>query len=133
MSHTAYSFEGLDAMEQQLVQMIEQEFPDEFKQKVIEIAYELQGRVKQRTPYRTGLLQDRWEVGRLEKRGNEYYIEVYNNVEYAEAVEYGHRTRGSNGFVPGKHMMEISMAEISERLPAYLQEWLNDFLETHDL
>ena len=77
MSHTEYSFEGLDAMEQQLAQMIEQEFPDEFKQKVIEIAYELQGRVKQRTPYRTGVLQDRWEVGRLEKRGNEYYIERF--------------------------------------------------------
>lgn len=133
MSGTDYSFEGFDALERQLAQMIEQEFPEEFKQKVIDIAYELQGQVKQRTPHQTGVLQEGWKVGRLEKRGNEYYIEVYNNVEYVEPVEYGHRTRGGKGFVKGRHMMAISLEEVSERLPSYLQEWLNDFISTHDL
>ncbi|MEY8232836.1 HK97 gp10 family phage protein [Oscillospiraceae bacterium 50-16] len=133
MSSTDYSFEGFDALERQLTQMIEQKFPEEFKQKVIDIAYELQGQAKQRTPHRTGILQEGWKVGKLEKRGDEYYIEVYNNVEYAEPVEYGHRTRGGKGFVKGKHMMAISLEEVSARLPAYLQEWLNDFISTHDL
>lgn len=133
MSGTEYSFEGLDALERQLARMIEQEFPEEFKALVIQIAYELQGRVKENTPKKTGRLQDSWKVGRIEKRGDEYYIEVYTNVEYAEPVEYGHRTRGGKGFVKGRRMMAISLEEVSERLPAYLQEWLNDFISTHDL
>lgn len=133
MSGTDYSFEGFDALERQLTQMIEQDFPDEFKALVIQIAYELQGRVKENTPKKTGRLQDSWKVGKIEKRGDEYYIEVYTNVEYAEPVEYGHRTRGGKGFVKGKHMMAISLEEVSARLPAYLQEWLNDFISTHDL
>lgn len=133
MSGTEYRFEGLDALERQLARMIEQEFPEEFKALVIQIAYELQGRVKQNTPKKTGRLQDSWTVGRIEKRGDEYYIEVYTNVEYAEPVEYGHRTRGGKGFVKGRRMMAISLEEVSERLPAYLQEWLNDFISTHDL
>lgn len=133
MSGTEYRFEGLDALERQLARMIEQEFPEEFKALVIQIAYELQGRVKQNTPKKTGRLQDSWKVGRIEKRGDEYYIEVYTNVEYAEPVEYGHRTRGGKGFVKGRRMMAISLEEVSERLPAYLQEWLNDFISTHDL
>ncbi len=133
MSSTDYSFEGFDALERQLTQMIEQDFPEEFKQKVIDIAYELQGQVKQNTPFVTGVLQDGWKVGNLEKRGDEYYIEVYTNVEYAEPVEYGHRTRGGKGFVKGHHMMAISLEEVSARLPAYLQEWLNDFISSHDL
>ncbi len=133
MSGTDYSFEGFDALERQLTQMIEQEFPEEFKALVVQIAYELQGRVKEKTPHVTGILQEGWKVGKIEKRGDEYYIEVYNNVEYAEPVEYGHRTRGGKGFVKGHHMMAISLEEISQRLPARLQEWLNDFINTHDL
>ncbi len=133
MSGTDYSFEGFDALERQLARMIEQEYPEEFKALVIQIAYELQGRVKENTPKKTGRLQDSWKVGQIEKQGDAYYIEVYNNVEYAEPVEYGHRTRGGKRFVKGKHMMAISLEEVSQRLPAYLQEWLNDFISTHDL
>ncbi len=133
MSGTDYSFEGLDALEQQLARMIEQEFPQEFEALVIQIAYELQGRVKQRTPHKTGRLQDSWKVGKIKKNGDEYYIEVYTNVDYAEPVEHGHRTRGGKGFVKGKHMMEISLDEVAQQLPAFLQQWLNDFISTHDL
>ena len=130
---TEYRFDGLDRLEKRLAQMIEQEYPAEFRQLVIQIAYELQGRVKEKTPRQTGRLQDSWTVGKIQKRGDEYYIEVYTNVDYAESVEYGHRKRGGKGFVPGHHMMELSLEELSDRLPAYLQQWLNDFISTHDL
>ena len=133
MSGTDYSFDGLDRLEQQLSRMIEQEYPAEFRELVIQIAYELQGRVKENTPKKTGRLQDSWKVGKIEKRGSEYYIEVYNNVDYAEPVEYGHRTRGGGGFVPGRHMMELSLQEVAEKLPGHLQGWLDDFISTHDL
>ena len=60
---------------------------------VIDLAVQLQGKVKDNTPVKTGHLRNEWHVGSIEKRGNEYYIEVYNNVEYVEPVEYGHQTR----------------------------------------
>lgn len=100
---------------------------------VMEVASQLNGSVKDRTPVKTGYLRKQWYVGSIVKRGNEYYIEVCNNVEYAEAVEYGHRTRGGNGFVPGKHMMELSIIELQKSLFFYLKEWLNDFLNSHEL
>ena len=133
MSKTDYDFSGLDEMKKALSQMIEHEYPEEFEKMVIEVAFELLGRVKEKTPVKTGYLRGQWHVGSIVKRGNEYYIEVCNNVEYAEAVEYGHRTRGGNGFVPGKHMMELSIMELQKSLPSYLKEWLNDFLNSHEL
>ncbi|UQT48602.1 hypothetical protein M5E87_00030 [Flavonifractor plautii] len=82
--------------------------------------------------------QDGPPSGQLEGRpdcqeGDTYYIEVYTNVEYAEPVEYGHRTRGGRSFVPGKHMMELSLEELNQALPGFLREWLSDFISTHDL
>ena len=133
MAGTDYSFEGLDKLEQQLSRMIEQEYPAEFERMVLQVAYELQGKVKEKTPFRTGVLQDSWKVGKIKRLGGEYYIEVYTNVDYAEPVEHGHRTRGGHGFVPGKHMMQLSLEEVAARLPGYLQEWLDDFISTHDL
>lgn len=82
----------------QLSRMIEEQYPAEFRALVIQIAYELQGKVKEKTPHKTGRLQDSWKVGPITRKGGAYYIEVYSNVEYAEPVEYGHRTRGGRGF-----------------------------------
>ena len=110
MSRTEYRFDGLDALEQQLSRMIEEEYPAEFRKMVIQIARELQGKIKEKTPHKTGRLQEGWNVGPIVKRGDTYYIEVYNNVEYAEPVEYGHRTRGGRGFVPGKHKYGVVQA-----------------------
>lgn len=40
---------------------------------------------------------------------------------------------GGRGFVPGKHMMELSLEELNQALPGFLREWLSDFISTHDL
>ena len=100
---------------------------------VLKVANRLWEKVKERTPKDTGHLRRNWEIGEIVRRGNEYYIEVYNNVEYVEPVEYGHRTRGGKGFVKGAHMMELSLKEVQKHLPDYLREWMNDFLNTHEL
>lgn len=133
MSDTEYGFDGLDEWEQRLSEAIENQYPAEFREMVVKLARELQRAVKKKTPKDTGHLRNEWHVGNIEKRGNEYYIEVYNNVEYAEPVEYGHRTRGGKGFVKGAHMMELSIQEVQKHLPDYLREWMNDFLNTHEL
>jgi len=132
MSDTEYRFDGLDEWEQRLSETIENQYPAEFREMVTNVANELLGRVKEKTPKDTGHLRREWHVGEIVRRGNEYYIEVYNNVEYAEPVEYGHRTRGGKSFVKGAHMMELSIQEVQKHLPDYLREWMDDFLNTHE-
>ena len=65
----------------------------------------------------------------IEKSGKTYTITVENNVEYAPYVEYGHRTRGGKGFVPGKHMLETSEQELKALSPKILQDKLENFLK----
>lgn len=144
MAGSEYRLDGLDEWEQALAQAVDQQYPEEFKAMVLQIAMELQGKVKEKTPKQTGRLQGAWEVGEIRKSGNDYVIEVYNNVEYAEAVEWGHRQTPGR-YVPalgkrlkaktvkGAHMMELSLQELETVLPGFLREWLNEFLNTHDI
>ena len=129
---TEYTFDGLNEWEKNLAQIIDRQYPEEFKQMVIDIAEQALGKAKELTPVQTGRLRDAWNLGAIEKRGDTYYIEVYNNVEYAEPVEYGHRRKGG-GFKKGAHMLEVSLQEMDRKLPDYLRAWLTDFLNTHDL
>lgn len=48
----------------------------------------------------------------VNKNGNAYVIEIVNPVEYASYVEFGHRTRGGDGWVEGRFMLTISSDEI---------------------
>lgn len=132
MSQSDIVIEGLDEFEKKLVQIISHDYPREFEQMVIQVANDLQTATADITPVDTSHLQENWFVGELVKRGNDYYIEVYNNVEYAEPVEYGHRTK-SGGFVEGSHMMELSVELLKIQLPSYLRDWLSDFINKHDL
>ena len=129
---TEYTFDGLDEWEKNLAQIIDRQYPEEFKQMVIDIAEQALGKAKELTPVQTGRLRDAWNLGTIEKRGDTYYIEIYNNVEYAEPVVYGHRMKGG-GFKKGAHMLEVSLQEMDRKLPDYLRAWLADFLNTHDL
>lgn len=144
MPSTDYRFDGLDEWEQRLAKAIEGQYQEEFQKMVIDIALQLEGRVRERTPVETSRLRNAWRVGDIKKRGSEYYIEVYNNVDYAEAVEHGHRQQPGRfvpalgrrlvkDFAPGRHMMELSLQEVQKMLPGYLREWMNDFINTHEL
>lgn len=132
MSQSDIVIEGLDEFEKKLIQIISHDYPREFEQMVIQVANDLKDATADITPVDTSHLQENWFVGELVKRGNDYYIEVYNNVEYAEPVEYGHRTK-KGGFVEGAHMMELSVELLKIQLPSYLRDWLSDFINKHDL
>lgn len=144
MAGTEYRLDGLDEWEAALAQAVDEQYPEEFERMVIQVAQELAGRVKEKTPKKTGRLQNAWTVGEIRKSGDGYVIEVYNNVEYAEAVEWGHRQEPGR-YVPalgkrlkaqtvkGAHMMELSLQELETALPGFLKEWLNHFLNTHDI
>ena len=116
MSSTDYGFDGLDEYAE-LFERAAREWPQEFQRLVLDIAHELQGRLSSDlTPKDTGHLRGSWTVGDIVRKGGEYVVEVYTDLEYADPVNYGHRTRGG-GYVPGAHMMEISLAQVEERLP----------------
>ncbi|MCC8435477.1 HK97 gp10 family phage protein [Brevibacillus sp. M2.1A] len=101
---------------------------------LMEMAMRSLRKIKKRTPVgETGDLRNGWQIGRIEKRGNTYHVEIYNNTYYASFVEYGHRTgKDLTGWVDGRFMLTISMQEIERELPKYLEkrvvELLNDIM-----
>ena len=127
-----------------------------------ELASRLLRRVKKRTPvgeYETitytkkdgttlsfnegkqgGTLRNNWKVkNTVTKNGIVYEIEIFNPVEYASYVEYGHRQqvgrfvpqigkRLKSGWVEGTFMLKISEEEVQALAPKLLEKRLNEEL-----
>lgn len=96
-----------------------------------EIAARLLAKAIKRTPVGQyedgrvgGTLRRGWTVGNITKKGNTYEIEVFNPVEYAPYVEFGHRTRNHKGWVPGRFMMTISADELQKDAPKIIEKKL---------
>ncbi|MBB6632764.1 HK97 gp10 family phage protein [Cohnella thailandensis] len=100
---------------------------------LLEMAMRSLRKIKKRTPVDSGDLRRNWQVGRVERQGDAYVVEIYNNTDYAQFVEFGHRTGADlTQWVEGRFMMTISMQEIERELPRYLDkrmaELLNDLM-----
>lgn len=132
MGGTDYSFDGLTKIEKQLTKMINEQYPKELKNLLLEIAKEVLADTIEKTPKDTPHLVSNWQLGTITRVGNAYEIEIFNNVEYAEFVEYGHRLE-DGGFQEGAFMLELSLEEMNDLLPKKLQMWLDDFLEKNKL
>ncbi|MER2000103.1 MAG: HK97 gp10 family phage protein [Lysinibacillus sp.] len=65
----------------------------------------------------------------VKKVGQLYEVEVVNPVEYAQYVEYGHRTRDHQGWVNGRFMMTISADELERQGPAILEKKITNLLK----
>lgn len=77
-----------------------------------------------------GTLRRGWTtapIARTHKNGN-IKVVVYNPVEYASYVEYGHRIRGGKGVVKGHFMLEKSRQEVEKIIPKIVEGKLNKFL-----
>lgn len=61
--------------------------------------------------------------------GNVLTVEIINPVEYASYVEYGHRTRDHQGWIPGRFMLTISEQEIQAIAPNVLEMKIAKFLK----
>lgn len=102
---------------------------------LLEMAYRADRKIKKRTPVGIGTptpgnLRRNWQVGKVVKKGNAYEVEIFNNVEYAPYVEYGHRTgKDLTEWVEGRFMMTISMKEIEKQLPKYIEKQQIELLE----
>lgn len=86
-----------------------------------ELAARALRKVVKRTPVDTGLLQSEWSVGGVYREGDCYKVEIYNPMEYASYVEYGHRTRSGDGWVEGQFFLTISEQELQRQSPAILE------------
>lgn len=66
----------------------------------------------------------------ITKSGNVYEIEIINPVHYASYVEFGHRTRGGDGWVQGRFMLTLSEKEVQRQsakvVEAKLQKYLGE-------
>lgn len=64
----------------------------------------------------------------VRKSGNAYTIEVINPVEYASHVEFGHRTRGGDGWVPGQYFLTLSEQDLERLAPGVIERKLEALL-----
>lgn len=82
-------------------------------------------KVKKMTPVDSGDLRNNWKSYVL-KKGDSYYIHVYNQLEYASFVENGHRivVAGQTvGWVEGRFMLKLTMDEMERIAP---NVWKNE-------
>lgn len=81
--------------------------------------------VKRRTPVDTGDLRNHWFLESVTRQGDTLHCWFVNIMHYASFVEYGHAkpyksgaTEGSEDWVEGYFMMEISLDEVYRKMPA---------------
>ena len=93
-----------------------------------EAGQELIIRVKLRTPVDTGALRAAWQVSKCKKDGNEYYIEIENDMDYASFVESGTVSREWK-WKNGAFMLAKSMNEMQLKLPDRFEKEFTKFLK----
>lgn len=62
------------------------------------------------------------------KHGTNYTIQVINPVYYASYVEFGHRTAGGKGWVPGQYFLTLSEQELERMAPGVIEKRLEKLL-----
>ncbi|MGP1488399.1 MAG: HK97 gp10 family phage protein [Peptoanaerobacter stomatis] len=134
-TYIKYDFKELEEYAKKLKKLADTEMENVIKKCLYDLANRMIARVKEETPVKEGLLRNSWQIGDIHRKGNEYYVEVINPVEYAEFVEYGHiQTPGRyvpaigkkliKDFVPGRYMMTISVQNINTHKEEYIKKIL---------
>lgn len=132
---------GIDAKEfeqlrDKLSTLKAKQLDDFYRASAKELAARLLRKVSKRTPvgqypHRTGgTLRRGWTIDAdIKQMGNIYEITVFNPVEYASYVEFGHRTRNHKGWVQGKFMLTKSEIEIQNQSKGILERKLKKMIE----
>lgn len=92
----------------------------ELEQSLKRVGVQAMRRVSNATPVDTGNLRRGWNIDGPFIGGAVISLQLFNNVEYAPFIEFGHRTRGGGGWVPGHFMLRDTVESISNDLPALL-------------
>lgn len=100
MKIMSFKINGLDKLDRKLTRIIK-ETPGMVEDVLNQQAELLIGEAKDYTPVKSGTLRREWH----RTDATDGSVEVYNNMEYANHVEYGHRTL-NGGFVKGRKMLQ---------------------------
>lgn len=71
--------------------------------------------VKDRTPVDNGDLKDAWHL-----EFDKDTVFVLNKQDYAGYVEFGHRTRGGNSYVPGVYMLRDAKDAVRSNMGVHI-------------
>lgn len=128
----------LAALQKRLSVLSEQQMKLFYVAAAKELAARLLRKVKKRTPVgqypsgsgRTGgTLRRGWTVDTdVKVIGDTYEITVFNPVEYAPYVEFGHRTANHRGWVQGRFMLTRSEVELDAQAPGILERKLTKMI-----
>lgn len=121
----SFNVRGLESLRDQIARV---DYDTFIKQQAMQLALRLIALTKEKTPVDTGNLRRNWNMGTVEKVGNEYIVTVSNNVDYASFVEYGHRNKNHTRWVRGRYMLTISENELKEAAPGIIQRRMEAFL-----
>lgn len=86
---TEYTFDGLNEWEKNLTQIIDRQYPEEFKQMVIDIAEQALGKAKELTPVQTGRLRDAWNLGAFSRCGScniQFFLDHMDRVIHIRQI-----------------------------------------------
>lgn len=67
------------------------------------------------TPVDTGHLKGSYRLSAVYPTQNGCTVTVYNPVEYAQYVEYGHRTKDHKGWVNGRYMLTNATQQVNAK------------------
>lgn len=81
------------------------------------------------TPKDTSTLVNAWAVTNVTKHGDTYEVEIINPMEYAEYVEFGHRTANHTGWVPGKFMLTLAERDLQRNMQKVIKRKLEALLQ----
>lgn len=97
--------------------------------------------VRDNTPVDTGDLRRSWELAGPDKKGLKFEMDLTNNFEYAEHVEYGHRQEPGRfvpaigkrlvaDYVPGSYMLRDGTRRLENTLKPAVKEEVRKAIES---
>ncbi|MFL0248866.1 HK97 gp10 family phage protein [Clostridium neuense] len=110
----------------------DEDFEEKFEDELSKLAYEFLEKLVERTSIRNGEeVRESWIIGPIVRDEEGWHIQVYNTSKLAKSMEYGYRTTDVSQnitlFVPGNHMMRISLEEFNNDLNSEVVTWLKNF------
>lgn len=100
------------------------------------LASMVMSRVLKTTPVDTGRLRRSWKVSKVEVKGNDIQITIYNDARdngsdesYASYVEYGHFTRGRVRWVEGVRMLTMATDEVKAEMKRVWDMLFNEYVK----
>lgn len=117
---------GFDELERLINNMIDS-FDGKVSNKLSQIGDEVVANTQLNTPVLSGNLRRSWTHSDVEREGTGYKVEVGTNIDYAEAVEYGHKTK-NGGFVKGRFMLTNVVKKKEKELPKAMKEVINELI-----